>query len=71
MDPQLSLLMANQAQIRKGDVVIDPFVGSGSLLVAAATFGGKRYFNIFVYSQTNVSSSHKYNTLQLTCGVRI
>lgn len=40
MDPQLSLLMANQAQIKDGDLVFDPFVGTGSLLVAAAQFGG-------------------------------
>lgn len=40
MDPQLSLLMVNQAQITPGDVILDPFVGSGSLLVAAAHFGG-------------------------------
>ncbi|KRT83661.1 methyltransferase [Oryctes borbonicus] len=40
MDPQLSLLMANQAQIHPGDIILDPFVGSGSLLVAAAHFGG-------------------------------
>lgn len=40
MDPQLSLLMANQAQVKDGDIVLDPFVGSGSLLVAAAEFGG-------------------------------
>lgn len=39
MDPQLSLLMANQAMAGKGDLVFDPFVGSGSLLVAAAKFG--------------------------------
>lgn len=40
MDPELSLLMANQAQIKNGDMVLDPFVGSGSLLIAAAQFGG-------------------------------
>lgn len=39
MDPQLSLIMANQALIKSGDIVMDPFVGSGSLLVAAAHFG--------------------------------
>lgn len=39
MDAGLSLLMANQARINKGDLVMDPFVGSGSLLVAAAYFG--------------------------------
>lgn len=40
MDPQLSLLMANQAKVKDGDILFDPFVGSGSLLVAAARFGG-------------------------------
>lgn len=40
MDPQLSLIMANQAQIKKGDIIFDPFVGTGSLLVAASHFGG-------------------------------
>lgn len=40
MDPALSLLMANQALVKRGDMVFDPFVGSGSLLVAAAKCGG-------------------------------
>lgn len=40
MDAQLSLLMANHAQVKDNDLVLDPFVGSGSLLIAAAQFGG-------------------------------
>lgn len=40
MDAGLSLLMANQALVKRGDFVFDPFVGSGSLLVAAAKCGG-------------------------------
>jgi len=40
MDPQLSLLMANLGKVDAGRVVLDPFVGTGSLLVAAAEFGG-------------------------------
>ncbi|XP_055843285.1 tRNA (guanine(10)-N2)-methyltransferase homolog [Episyrphus balteatus] len=40
MDAQLSLLMANQAKVQPGDLVFDPFVGTGSLLVSAAKFGG-------------------------------
>jgi len=40
MDAQLSLLMANQAMVREGDLVFDPFVGTGSLLVSAAKWGG-------------------------------
>lgn len=39
MDAQLSLLMANQAKVQNGDIVLDPFVGTGSLLVAAAQLG--------------------------------
>ncbi|XP_013105329.2 tRNA (guanine(10)-N2)-methyltransferase homolog isoform X1 [Stomoxys calcitrans] len=40
MDAQLSLIMANQALVQPGDIVFDPFVGTGSLLVSAAKFGG-------------------------------
>lgn len=29
MDAQLSLIMANIAKVRSGDLVLDPFVGSG------------------------------------------
>lgn len=39
MDTQLSLFMANQALVRPNDLVFDPFVGTGSLLVSAAKFG--------------------------------
>ncbi|XP_054720605.1 tRNA (guanine(10)-N2)-methyltransferase homolog [Uloborus diversus] len=40
MDPLLSLVMANMACVKPGSIVLDPFVGSGGLLVAAAHFGG-------------------------------
>ncbi|CAI7769670.1 unnamed protein product, partial [Closterium sp. NIES-54] len=39
MDAELSLLMANQALARRGALMYDPFVGTGSILVAAAHFG--------------------------------
>ncbi|XP_041968045.1 tRNA (guanine(10)-N2)-methyltransferase homolog isoform X2 [Aricia agestis] len=39
MDAQLSLIMANQAQVSNGHIILDPFVGSGSLFIAAAHFG--------------------------------
>lgn len=35
MDPLLSLLMANLALVKENDVVLDPFVGTGSILIAA------------------------------------
>lgn len=50
MDPTLSLLMANQALVQRGDIIFDPFVGTGSLLIAAAKFGGS-YFT--VYTETS------------------
>ena len=34
MDPQLSLYMANQALVKPGDIVLDPFVGTGKLRFA-------------------------------------
>jgi len=40
MDPLLSLIMANLACIKEGSLVYDPFVGTGSLLVASAVMGG-------------------------------
>ncbi|XP_078434206.1 tRNA modification 11 protein isoform X2 [Wolffia australiana] len=39
MDAEMAFLMANQAQVRPGKLVYDPFVGTGSILVAAAHFG--------------------------------
>ena len=40
MDPELSFLMANLAGVKPGSFIFDPFVGSGSLLIGAAHFGG-------------------------------
>lgn len=31
MDPQLSFIMANFAQVQAGEVVVDPFVGTGEI----------------------------------------
>lgn len=39
MDPMLSLIAANTAKVTHNDIVYDPFVGSGSLLVSAAYKG--------------------------------
>jgi tRNA (guanine10-N2)-methyltransferase len=38
-DHELALLMANQAQCKPGDLVYDPFVGTGSIAVACQHFG--------------------------------
>lgn len=35
----MAFLMANQALVKPGKLVYDPFVGTGSILVAAAHFG--------------------------------
>ncbi|KAB7498309.1 tRNA (guanine(10)-N2)-methyltransferase-like protein [Armadillidium nasatum] len=39
MDAELAFLMANMAQVGPGNVVFDPFVGTGSILVSAAQRG--------------------------------
>lgn len=39
MDAEVAFLMANQAQAMPGKLVYDPFVGTGSILIAAAHFG--------------------------------
>ncbi|XP_033983093.1 tRNA (guanine(10)-N2)-methyltransferase homolog [Trematomus bernacchii] len=38
MDAGLSFIMANHAKVNKNDLVFDPFVGTGSLLVACSHF---------------------------------
>ncbi|KAM7420355.1 hypothetical protein PAMA_014866 [Pampus argenteus] len=39
MDAGLSFIMANHAKVKENDVAFDPFVGTGSLLVACSQFG--------------------------------
>ena len=39
MEAGIAMVMANMAQIKPNQLVCDPFVGSGSLLVACAHFG--------------------------------
>ncbi|KAM6910681.1 tRNA (guanine(10)-N(2))-methyltransferase TRMT11 [Xenentodon cancila] len=39
MDAGLSFIMANHAKVKENDLVFDPFVGTGSLLVACCHFG--------------------------------
>lgn len=38
-DHELAFLMANQAMVAPGDLVYDPFVGSGSIALACSYFG--------------------------------
>lgn len=41
MEAEISFFSANQALVKQGSFVLDPFVGTGSLLITAAHFGGK------------------------------
>ncbi|KAL0027841.1 hypothetical protein WJX77_009882 [Trebouxia sp. C0004] len=43
MDTEMAFLMCNQGQVRKGDFVYDPFVGTGSILVAASHHGAHTF----------------------------
>lgn len=36
---ELAFLMANQAELKEGDLVLDPFAGTGSILVACSALG--------------------------------
>lgn len=52
MDAEIAFLMANQAQVKPGKLVYDPFVGTGSILVAAAHFGAMTMVRILVCDET-------------------
>lgn len=39
MDPLFSIMMANLALVKPNDIIVDPFVGSGSILIGAANMG--------------------------------
>lgn len=39
MESEVTVLMANQALARKGTLIWDPFVGTGSMLYLCAYFG--------------------------------
>jgi len=39
LDPETAFYLSNLAKIKPGDVVYDPFMGSGSTLISAAQFG--------------------------------
>lgn len=39
MDHEMAFIMANTAKISKGAAVLDPYVGTGSIIVAAAHYG--------------------------------
>jgi len=48
MDAEMAFLMANQALATSGKLVYDPFVGTGSILVAAAHFGAMTMVSLFL-----------------------
>ena len=39
MDNELALLMCNLAQVRPGDILLDPFCGTCSILIAGTSLG--------------------------------
>lgn len=45
LDHSLAILMANASMIKKGSIVLDPFVGTASLLVSI----DNRFHTIFCY----------------------
>ena len=74
MDPALSLIMSNMARWCHGNLLLDPFVGTGSLLVSAALHGAivmgtdidfKLLHGRGAYEDTNC-----YVKMRLTCDNR-
>ncbi|CAH0473483.1 unnamed protein product [Peronospora belbahrii] len=43
MESEMALLMSNMALVQPGDLVIDPFVGTGSVLIPCGTHGAMCY----------------------------
>ncbi|MEW5314331.1 MAG: hypothetical protein WDW38_005839 [Sanguina aurantia] len=41
MDTELALVMCNMGQVQRSQLVLDPFAGTGSIMVAAAHFGAQ------------------------------
>ncbi|GIL78953.1 hypothetical protein Vretimale_203 [Volvox reticuliferus] len=41
MDTEMAFVMCNHAGVRRGSLVLDPYAGTGSILVAAAHYGAK------------------------------
>lgn len=50
MDAEMAFLMANQAQVKSGKLVYDPFVGTGSILVAAAHYGAVTMVSVSIFA---------------------
>lgn len=62
MDAKTSLVMCNVAGLLPGDKVLDPFAGSGGLLLAAAELGAGALMdsssrNVYILSSLRKGSS--------------
>jgi len=69
MDAEIAFLMANQALATPGKLVYDPFVGTGSILVAAAHFGAMTmvcfsFFVLLFFFSLFLSNLSFHNLLQ-------
>ena len=69
MDVKLSFLMSNLGRITPNQLVLDPFVGTGSILVAAAHFGALVYGTDIDYKVVyGIGKSTKANEVSfVTC----
>nr|CCA26373.1 tRNA guanosine2'Omethyltransferase putative [Albugo laibachii Nc14] len=62
MESEIALLMCNMALVRQNDVVMDPFIGTGSVLIPCANygalcFGGDIDFRVLLGTAVGVSGS--------------
>eukprot|EP00455_Lapot_gusevi_P038508 TRINITY_DN4316_c0_g2_i1.p1 TRINITY_DN4316_c0_g2~~TRINITY_DN4316_c0_g2_i1.p1 ORF type:complete len:484 (-),score=76.41 TRINITY_DN4316_c0_g2_i1:28-1275(-) len=59
-DAELAFLMANQGHVKRTSMVLDPFVGTGSLLVSSAHFGALCYGTDIDYSTIKGKGEQKH-----------
>ena len=55
MDSRASVVMANAAGVSPGDAVLDPFAGSGGLLLASARVGAAYTVGVDINSSIDLS----------------
>jgi len=67
MDTELSFIIANFAQVQRGDWVFDPFVGTGSLLLACSLRGAYTFgtdIDIRILRGDNEKTGNVYSNFQ-------
>eukprot|EP00210_Caulerpa_lentillifera_P001200 g1156.t1 len=66
MDTEMSFVMCNHAKVKQGSLVMDPFVGTGSILVAASYHGALSFgcdIDVKILKQTKLNKRKEQCTI--------